>query len=388
MSPFARQDRPLRPLVLQRLADDDVDRASAAETSSLLAPPAAADPPAPRTGAMRARPIARTRPGAPARAARPSARRAHEPPGSRSPLLRQGLIGTAAMAALILLAVFYSVVAGAVDRAARQRRAAIQLEAAARAAADARFAARPVLARPGRSRGCRSATSPRPSPSVRRSDAVRSRPPRPRPAVIIGAVAPRARGVGMSRERGLAGHVRAVRDGAPLAAARPCLGGALRPLRGRPRPRPPPDAADPAVVDDHRVGGLPDRHQQRRPFARHARRRPGDDAAGRDLGDVDDGERERRRAHRDHRADRAGAVPRPAPLHAGAADRGPAAARLRALRSPAAPGRALEHGRGRSPSARCCRWCAWCRSPMPCPDPACSPSARRWSCSPRSSRPG
>ena len=44
--------------------------------------------------------------------------------------------------------VFYSVVAGAVDRADTQRRAAIQLEAAARAAADARFAARPVLAVP------------------------------------------------------------------------------------------------------------------------------------------------------------------------------------------------------------------------------------------------
>ena len=67
-------------------------------------------------------------------------------PALRSPLLRRGVIGTAAMAALILLAVFYSVVAGAVDRAATQRRAAIQLEAAARAAADARFAARPVLA--------------------------------------------------------------------------------------------------------------------------------------------------------------------------------------------------------------------------------------------------
>ena len=67
-------------------------------------------------------------------------------PASRSLLLRHGLIGTAGMAALILLAVFYSVVASAVDRAATERRAAIQLEAAARVAADARFAARPVLA--------------------------------------------------------------------------------------------------------------------------------------------------------------------------------------------------------------------------------------------------
>jgi len=67
-------------------------------------------------------------------------------PAFRSPLLRQGVIGTAAMAALILLAVFYSVVAGAVDRAATQQRAAIQLQAAAKAAADARSAARPVVA--------------------------------------------------------------------------------------------------------------------------------------------------------------------------------------------------------------------------------------------------
>ena len=67
-------------------------------------------------------------------------------PALRSPLLRRGVIGTAGMAALILLGAFHSVVAGAVDRAAAQQRAAIQLEAAARAAADARFAARPVLA--------------------------------------------------------------------------------------------------------------------------------------------------------------------------------------------------------------------------------------------------
>ena len=42
------------------------------------------------------------------------------------------------------------------------------------------------------------------------------------------------------------------------------------------------------------------------------------------------------------------------PLAAGRLPRG-----FAALRSPAAPGRPLEHGRGRSPSARCCRWCAW-----------------------------
>ena len=61
------------------------------------------------------------------------------------PLLRHGVIA-AALLAFILLLFFYSVVSGAVDRAATQRRAAIQLEAAAKAAAEARFAARPVLA--------------------------------------------------------------------------------------------------------------------------------------------------------------------------------------------------------------------------------------------------
>jgi hypothetical protein len=62
------------------------------------------------------------------------------------PIVRHAAYGTAALAALILLAVFYSVVHGAVDRAAVKARATMQLEAAARAAADARFTARPVLA--------------------------------------------------------------------------------------------------------------------------------------------------------------------------------------------------------------------------------------------------
>jgi hypothetical protein len=62
------------------------------------------------------------------------------------PDLPRGVIVAAALAAFILLLVFYSVVSGAVARAETQRRAAIQLEAAARAAADARFAARPVVA--------------------------------------------------------------------------------------------------------------------------------------------------------------------------------------------------------------------------------------------------
>lgn len=61
-------------------------------------------------------------------------------------LQRHGVVGIAALLGLVLLAVFYSVVAGAVDRAATQRRAAVQLEAAARAAEAARHAARPVAA--------------------------------------------------------------------------------------------------------------------------------------------------------------------------------------------------------------------------------------------------
>ncbi|MCE9661657.1 MAG: hypothetical protein K8R60_24280 [Burkholderiales bacterium] len=62
------------------------------------------------------------------------------------PLVRHGVLGSAVLIGIVLLAVFYSVVVGAVDRAKTQRRAAIQLEAAARAAEDARFVARPVLA--------------------------------------------------------------------------------------------------------------------------------------------------------------------------------------------------------------------------------------------------
>jgi len=68
-------------------------------------------------------------------------------PDMRSPRVRHGVIGSAALVALILLALFYSVVAGAVDRAAIQRNAALQLEAAAHTAAAARLAVpRPVLA--------------------------------------------------------------------------------------------------------------------------------------------------------------------------------------------------------------------------------------------------
>ena len=62
------------------------------------------------------------------------------------PAVRHAAFGAAAVVALILLAVFTSVVHGAVDRGAARARAAVQLEAAARSAADARFAARPVFA--------------------------------------------------------------------------------------------------------------------------------------------------------------------------------------------------------------------------------------------------
>ena len=42
---------------------------------------------------------------------------------SRVIFLRKGLVGTCAFVALVLLASFYSIVSGAVDRAARQRSA-------------------------------------------------------------------------------------------------------------------------------------------------------------------------------------------------------------------------------------------------------------------------
>ncbi len=115
-------------------------------------------------------------------------------PARDGPLLRHGAVGTAAMGALVLLGLFYSVVAGAVDRADTQRRAAIQLEAAARAAADARFAARSVVSPSRPRRGWRSAIPLGTSPSGRRIDAVaRSRSSRPRPAVIIGTKSRRGR---------------------------------------------------------------------------------------------------------------------------------------------------------------------------------------------------
>lgn len=64
----------------------------------------------------------------------------------RHPMLPRGVLAASALAAFILLMVFYSVVSGAVTRAETERRAAIQLQAAAKAAADARFAPRPVVA--------------------------------------------------------------------------------------------------------------------------------------------------------------------------------------------------------------------------------------------------
>ena len=48
----------------------------------------------------------------------------------RALYLRKGFIGTCAFAALVLLAGFYSIVSGAVDRAAKQRLAAVQGSAA------------------------------------------------------------------------------------------------------------------------------------------------------------------------------------------------------------------------------------------------------------------
>ena len=45
---------------------------------------------------------------------------------SRAMFLRKGLIGACAFVALVLLASFYSIVNGAVDRAARQRSAAAE----------------------------------------------------------------------------------------------------------------------------------------------------------------------------------------------------------------------------------------------------------------------
>ena len=44
----------------------------------------------------------------------------------RAGILRHGLIGICAFAALVLLAVFYSTVSGAVERASRQRLAAAE----------------------------------------------------------------------------------------------------------------------------------------------------------------------------------------------------------------------------------------------------------------------
>jgi hypothetical protein len=51
---------------------------------------------------------------------------------SREALLQRGGVGTALMAAIVLLCVFYSIVTGAVDRAA-QRRASLVSEAEAAA---------------------------------------------------------------------------------------------------------------------------------------------------------------------------------------------------------------------------------------------------------------
>ena len=55
----------------------------------------------------------------------------------RALYLHKGFIGTCAFAALVLLAGFYSIVSGAVDRAAKQRLAAVQGSAATALGAQA-----------------------------------------------------------------------------------------------------------------------------------------------------------------------------------------------------------------------------------------------------------
>jgi hypothetical protein len=60
---------------------------------------------------------------------------------SRAMFLRKGLVGTCALVALVLLASFYSIVSGAVDRAARQRSVASEGYGAA---ATSALPARPV----------------------------------------------------------------------------------------------------------------------------------------------------------------------------------------------------------------------------------------------------
>ena len=60
---------------------------------------------------------------------------------SREALLQRGGVGTALMAAIVLLCVFYSIVTGAVDRAA-QRRASLVSEAEAGAAQSLRRVSR------------------------------------------------------------------------------------------------------------------------------------------------------------------------------------------------------------------------------------------------------
>ena len=66
-------------------------------------------------------------------------------------VLRKGFIGTCALAALVLLASFYSIVSGAVDRAARQRVAGVPGSAAtvAGTATHPQRHANPLLARVG-----------------------------------------------------------------------------------------------------------------------------------------------------------------------------------------------------------------------------------------------
>lgn len=63
--------------------------------------------------------------------------------------LRKGFIGTCAFAALLLLASFYSIVSGAVERAARQRLAATDARPALAATSRQQARANALFARVG-----------------------------------------------------------------------------------------------------------------------------------------------------------------------------------------------------------------------------------------------
>ena len=314
--------------------------------------------------------------------------RAHQPHGRarsdehehRARFLRHGSLGTRRLAALVLLASFYSVVSGAVDRAARSAGPRRSSKPPRGPAADARFAARPWS--PSRAAADGAALRARAVASGRRIDAARS--PRGRAPAVIGTKSRRGARSWMSRERDSlvvceqCGMAHRWRPLAPVA-------GPLRALRGRPRPRPPPPSETmlaltitAAVVFLIGLGSdvLP-RHARRAVAATLPRR-------SRAWGE---GQEAIAVAGRRSPRCRAGALPRPAPLCAGAAGRGPRAARLRLCVR-------LLHQAARWSMVEvftigaCCRWCACPAWPTRRRDRACSPSARLTRCSRRSNRPG